>query len=150
MAKTRAYSLNSVVNWVNDKVIDYPCKCNEYAKSGTKRKGPENDIWKTEHKCSINNKGSAGSIESAGAIEIFQRSINNNKLRYNNFTGDGDSSSFNKVAQSKPYVETFIINKSECVGHIQKHLGCLLRILRQTYKGKKLSDGKKVFQVKAG
>ena len=68
-------------------------------------------------------------MESAGAIEIFQRSINNHKLRYNNYIGDGDSSSFNKVVQSKPYGETFIINKLECVGHIQKRLGCRLRTL---------------------
>ena len=44
--------------------------------------------------------------------------------------------------QSKPYVETFIINKLECIGHIQKYLGCHLRTLRQTYRGKKLSDTK--------
>ena len=43
-------------------------------------------------------------MESAGAIEIFQQSINNHKPRYNNSIGDGDSSSFkNKVVQSKPY-----------------------------------------------
>ena len=46
--------------------------------------------------------------------------------------------------------ETFIINKLECVGHIQKNLGCRLHTLQQTCKGKKLSDDKKVFQVKAG
>ena len=108
-----------------------------------KKKGsPEYDVWKTEHKCSINHKGSAGSVESAGAIEIFQQSINNHKLRYNNYIGDGDSSSFNKVVQSKPYGETFIINKLECVGHIQKRLGCRLRTLGKTYKGKKISVGK--------
>ena len=77
------------------KLIDYPC--NEYAKSGTKRKGAQNDVWKTERKCSINNKGSAGSIESARAIELFQRSINNYKPIYDNYTGDFDSSSFTKV-----------------------------------------------------
>ena len=71
-------------------------------------------------------------MESAGAIEIFQRSINNHKLRYNNYIGDGDSSSFNKVVQSKPYGETFMINKLECVGHIQKRLGYRLCTLRQT------------------
>ena len=46
--------------------------------------------------------------------------------------GDGDSSSFNKVVQSKPYGETFMINKLECVGHIQKRLGYRLCTLRQT------------------
>ena len=68
-------------------------------------------------------------MESTGAIEIVQRSINNHKLKYNIYLGDDDSSSFNKVVQSKPYGETFIINKLECVGHIQKRLGCRLRTL---------------------
>ena len=128
-------SLNGVVtatNRVNDKVIDYHVmskKCKVCQIWNKKKGSPEYDVWKTEHKCSINHKGSAGSMESAGAIEIFQRSINNHKLRYNNYIGDGDSSSFNKVVQSKPYGETFIINKLECVGHIQKRLGCRLRTL---------------------
>ena len=117
-------------------------KCTVFQIRNKKNGSPEYDVWKTEHKCSINHKGSASSLETAGAIEIFQRSINNHKLRYNNYIGDGDSSSFNKVVQSKPYGETFIINKLKCVGHIQKRLGCRLRTLRQIYKGKKLSDGK--------
>ena len=129
-------SLNGVVTaiiWVNDKVIDYHVmskKC-KVCQIWNKKKGfPEYHVWKTEDKCSINHKSSAGSMESAGAIEIFQQSINNHKLRYNNYIGDGDSSSFNKVVQSKSYGETFIINKLECVGHIQKRLGCRLRTLR--------------------
>ena len=81
-------------------------------------------------------------MESAGAIKIFQWSINNHKLKCNNYIGDGDYSPFNKVVQSKPYRETFIINKLEYVGHIQKRLGYCLRTLWQTYKGKELSDGK--------
>ena len=110
-------SLNGVVtaiNRVNDKVIDYHVmskKCKVCQIWNKKKESPEYDVWKTQHKCSINHKGSASSMESAGAIEIFQRSINNHKLRYNNYIGDGDSSSFNKVVQSKPYGETFVINK---------------------------------------
>ena len=117
-------------------------QCKECQICNKKKGSPKYDIWKTEHKCSINHEGSAGSIESAGAIEIFQRSINNRKLRYNNYIGDGDFSSFNKVVQNKPYGKTFIINKLECAGHIQKRLGCCLRTLRQTYISKNLSDGK--------
>ena len=141
-------SLNGVVtaiNWVNDKVIDYHVmskKCKLCQIWNKKKRSPEYDVWKTEHKCSINHKGSAGSMESAGDIEIFQWSMNNHNLRYNSYIGDGDSSSCNKVVQSKPYGKTFIINKLDCVGQIQKRLGCRLRTLRQTYKGKKLSDGK--------
>ena len=105
-------------------------------------KGSSEYVSKREHKCSKNHKGSAGSKESAGAMEIFQQSINNHKLRYKNYIRDGDSSSFNKAVQSKPSGEIFIINNLEFVGHIQKRLGCRLRTLPQTYKGKKLSDGK--------
>ena len=69
-----------------------------------KKKGtPEYDKWKTEHKCTINNKGSAGSMESAGAVAIFKRSVRKHKLRYKYYIGDGDSRSFSKVVQSKPY-----------------------------------------------
>ena len=77
-------------------------------------------------------------MESVGAIEMFERSINNHKHRYNTYIGDGDSSSFNNVVQSKPCGETSMMNKLECVGHIQKRLGCCLRTLRQTYKDKKI------------
>ena len=144
-------SLNGVVtaiNWVNDKVIDYHVmskKCKLCQIWNKKKRSPEYDIWKTEHKCSINHKGSAGSMESAGDIEIFQWSMNNHNLRYNSYIGDGDSSSCNKVVQSKPYGKTFIINKLKCIGHIQKRLGRRLCTLRQTYKWKKLSDGKGIF-----
>ena len=44
--------------------------------------------------------------------------------------------------RSKSYGQTFIINKLECVGQVQKRLGCHLRTLRQTYRGKTLSDSK--------
>ena len=99
---------------MNDKVIDYHVmskRC-KLCQIWNKKKGsPEYDVWKTEHKCSINHKDSAGSMESAGAVEIFQWSMNNHNLRYNSYIGDGDSSSCNKVVQSKPYGKTFIINK---------------------------------------
>ena len=80
-------------------------KC-KVCKIWNKEKGsPEYDVWKTEHKCSINYKVSTGSMGSAGAIKIFQRSINNHSLRYNSYIGDGDTSSLNKVVESKPYGE---------------------------------------------
>ena len=36
-------------------------------------------------------------MEITGAIEIFLRSIDNRKLRYTTFVGDGDSASFASV-----------------------------------------------------
>ena len=59
-------------------------------------------------------------MEAAGAVEIFRRAINRNKLCYVNYLGDGDTTSFSKVQETKPYGPDFKITKLECVGHVQK------------------------------
>ena len=64
-------------------------------------------------------------MEAAGAVIIFQRSLNKNTLRYVSYIGDGDTSSFNEVNNSKPYGD-FEIIKKEFVGHVQKRLGTRL------------------------
>ena len=71
-------SLNGVVtaiNHVNDKVIDYHVMSKKWVcQIWNKKKASPEYVWCMEDsiKCSINHKGSAGSMESAGAIEIFQ------------------------------------------------------------------------------
>ena len=77
-------------------------------------------------------------MEGAGAIEMFCSSVDRHKLIYNEYIGDGDTSSFNEVVNAKPY-EKFSITpvKLECIGHIQKRLGNRLRKLRLSYKGTK-------------
>ena len=62
-------------------------------------------------------------------------------LRYTQYLGDGDSSSFKKVKEMNPY-EDVDIEKLECVGHVQKRVGSRFRKLVQAHKGKKLSDDK--------
>ena len=49
-----------------------------------------------------------------------------------------------QVVASQPYGEKFVINKLECIDHIQKRLGSRLRRLIQFYKGKVLDDDKKL------
>ena len=44
-------------------------------------------------------------MESAGATEIFQRSVQKYGLIYSEYLGDGDTSSFNDVVKAKPYDE---------------------------------------------
>ena len=44
--------------------------------------------WKTSHQCKINHTKSAGSMESASACTLFQRSVEKNKLRYTSYIGD--------------------------------------------------------------
>lgn len=140
-------SLNGAVvaTSLNSKAVDYHimtkyCKACSYWES--KRGSDDYETWKAGHSCSINHKSSAGAMEAAGAVEIFQRSISKNNLRYANYLGDGDTASFSKVQEAKPYGPDFKITKLECVGHVQKRLGTRLRKLRVAYKGKVLGDGK--------
>ena len=87
--------------------------------------------WLQKHRdyCHINHEGSSGSMEVAGAIEIFTRSIETRALKYTEFIGDGDSSTFGKVKEALEitYGDDYSIIKEECVGHVQKRIGASLR-----------------------
>lgn len=63
-------------------------------------------------------------------------------LRYSRFIGDGDTNTFKKLSEAKPYGNDFTVEKLECVGHVQKRLGTRLRNLKRTRKGQRLEDGK--------
>ena len=89
----------------------------------------------------MNHDGSAASMEPVGTVRMFERSIQSHGLRYTQFLCDGDSSSFKKVAEHKPYGEV-AVKKLECVSHVQKRCGTRLRRLKQENKGLKLPDGK--------
>ena len=146
----RGYSsLNGVVvaTSTNGKVVDLHvmskfCKACELweRKKGTN----EFEEWKAGHCCKINHKASSGAMEAAGAVEIFKRSVERSKLQFTQYIGDGDTEAFGKVIESCPYGPDVIIEKLECVGHIQKRLGTRLRKLRSALKGKVLSDGKSI------
>ena len=101
------------------------------------------ECWKATHNCQVNHFGSAGSMEAAGAQEIFHSSIQKYNLRYTKYLGDGDSSSFCNVVKSKPYGDC-VIEKLECIGHYQKRVGSRLRQKIKDYKGRLLSDGLKI------
>ncbi|GFT96144.1 uncharacterized protein TNCV_1884671 [Trichonephila clavipes] len=40
-------------------------------------------------------------------------------------TGDGDTKTFNALSENKPYGDDHLIQKIECVGHVQKRMGRL-------------------------
>ena len=139
-------SLNGVITVIsNGKCIDTQtmsknCKSCSY---WDKRKTiPGYDEWLATHHCVLNHKGSAGSMESAGALEIFKRSVDLHRLRYTVYRGDGDSKSYKDMVNYDPY-PGYTIVKSECVGHVQKRVGARLRSLKQSYKGKLLVDKKR-------
>ena len=55
------------------------------------------DKLKHDHICSINHHASAPKMEQEGVERIFGRSINKNKIRYTEYYGDGDTTSFSAV-----------------------------------------------------
>ncbi|GFU82095.1 uncharacterized protein TNCV_1326391 [Trichonephila clavipes] len=59
-------------------------------------------------------------------------------------TGDGDTTTFNALSEKEPYDDDHLIQKIECVSHVQKRMGTRLRKLKLVYSEKKLSDGKTI------
>ena len=117
-------------------------KCQQCLKWSKKQNDPKYEEWKANHQCKINHTGSSGSMETAGALRIFERSEASRGLKYKDMLGDGDSSTYSAILECKPYGEDCIPNKLECIGHVQKRVGSRLRRLKSTNKGRKLSDGK--------
>ena len=95
-----------------------------------------------EHTCTskFGADQSSGKMEPDGAKRIFLRSESTRGLIYAKYLGDGDSSSFLRVSEAKPYPNV-AIEKLECVGHFQKRLGGRLRKLKKELKGKKVPFG---------
>ena len=90
---------------------------------GTKRETTaEYEEWKLYHDCTINHPGSAGSMEAAGVVNIFKRSVETKKLRYTTYLGDGDSKSFQDIVESNIY-PGHEVEKHECIGHFQNRVG---------------------------
>ena len=67
---------------------------------------------------------------SVSTVEIFKRSVPERKLSYKTFIGDGDSSSYPNVVKANSFPD-LKIEKGECIGHVQKHVGTNLRKLRK-------------------
>ena len=106
--------------------------------------------WNATHaqKCTMTHDGSSGGMESEVAKEVFSRSVTKHKLQYVRFIGDGDTNSFKKVIDSNPYGNSnTVVEKIECVGHVQKRMGSRLRNLKaRTGTTRLLSDGKKTIR----
>lgn len=92
------------------------------------------DAWKHQHqaKCNLNYAGSSGGMEEKSAKLIWNRSLQK-KLRYINFIGDGDCSSYNAITSMNdgagPYGAQKEVEKEECVNHVHKRMGTAFRKL---------------------
>ena len=97
----------------------------------------ENELWKAEHspKCKANYSGSAPAMEPEGAKRIFNRSVSSHNLMYDTLFGDGDSKSFSAIENTYKEEYDVVVEKKECVGHVQKRLGTALRKLKKEKKG---------------
>ncbi|GFX66906.1 uncharacterized protein TNCV_999451 [Trichonephila clavipes] len=151
--KTRGHSsligVCTVIGAETGKVLDREvlssfCKgCDSY--KGVKF-GIKYNKWQRAHKisCRKNYSGSAGKMEVDGMLRIFNRSEKLHNMKYSNYIGDGDTKTFNALSENKPYGDDHLIQKIECVGHVQKRMGTRLRKLKLVYSKKKLSDGKTI------
>lgn len=141
-------SLNGVVTVIaadTGKCVDYRVRSKQCAAcvSWEPRKDSEPELYDafiSSHNCDINHEGSSGSMEVSGLVECFLESVANRQLRYTKYIGDGDTKSYSEVVKSDPYPGT-VVEKLECVGHIQKRVGGRLRKLKAANKAP-LSDGK--------
>ncbi|GFV24981.1 uncharacterized protein TNCV_884471 [Trichonephila clavipes] len=132
--KTRGHSsligVCTVIGAETGKVLDREvlssfCKgCESY--KGVKF-GIKYNKWQRAHKisCRKNYSGSAGKMEVDGMLRIFNRSEKLHNLKYSNYIGDGDTKTFNALSENKPYGDDHLIQKIECVGHVQKRMGRL-------------------------
>ena len=134
-------SLNVLVTLIaidSGKCVDYRIltKSCSSCSSWELRKDTEPELYEKfleSHKCLINHTGSAGSMEAAGLVDCFMSSAETRKLRYTHYVGDGDSKAYLDIVKNDPYPGT-VVEKLECVGHIQKRVGNRLRNLRNTVK----------------
>lgn len=83
--------------------------------------------------CAKNFQGKSGAMEGEAAVRIWGRSVQNNKIRYVTFIGDGDSSAYRAVTNLKPYGD-ITVKKEECINHVSKRVGTPLRKLREQSK----------------
>ncbi|GFS82411.1 uncharacterized protein TNCV_1212931 [Trichonephila clavipes] len=151
--KTRGHSsligVCTVIGAETCKVLDREvlssfCKgCDSY--KGVKF-GIKCNKWQRAHKisCRKNYSGSAGKMEVDGMLRIFNRSEKLHNLKYSKYIGDGDTKTFNALSENKPYGDDHLIQKIECVAHVQKRMGTRLRKLKLVYSKKKLSVGKTI------
>ena len=134
-------SLNGFVTAIiDDKCVDteaFSKFCRGCKMWNSKKETLEYELWKATHNCLINHLKSSGFTESAGAINIFNRSVEKNSIIYK-YLGDGDSSSFKEVIEFVPYRAYNVVpERLECIGHAQKRMGIdyvILNLIQEPIK----------------
>lgn len=67
-----------------------------------------------------------------GYLDIFKSMLlrsTDNKVKYGNYIGDGESKIYTGLTDPQPYGKDFLIHKKIFVGHVQKRMSTRLRYL---------------------
>ena len=128
---TALLGILSLTGKYTNKVIDVVvkskiCQACSYYSQKFPENTPEFDAWFTEHcetgKCTRDHDGSAGFIEVEGVEEMFLRSMKQYGVMYEYYIGDGDSKTFKRLEEIKPYGEVLEVNKKACALHVGKSI----------------------------
>jgi len=132
------FGITSLIGWFSGQIVDVEVK-SKYCKSCEQWKKKldtcDYDEWYKTHAdvCKANHEGSSGKMEVDAVIEMFHRSKDLHDLKYSSYIGDGDSKTFKGIIDSEPY-EDLVVQKKECISHVQKRMGTRLRNLKKSSK----------------
>ena len=132
--------------WAYTPTLDYAVMskyctgCRQWAKKD--KTSQEYLQWKETHSCDINFEGSSGAMEHHGTTMLFNQSLDYD-LRYKYLIADGDCKA-HSLLQDQPYGSSCIVEKKDCISHIQKRMVSALRELVSRHRGQKLADGKMI------
>lgn len=72
------------------------------------------------HFCTSNYSGPSSEMEWQSIVQGFEKSVEMYNLRYTKVIADGDSSTFLKILEAKPYQHR-IVEKDECCNHLLRN-----------------------------
>lgn len=73
-----------------------------------------------EHTCFMNYSGPSTGMESSIIVEGFKESLAQHGVIYHKFVADGDSSTYKRILESRPYGD-LIVTKIECKNHLLRN-----------------------------
>lgn len=86
-------------------------------------------------------------MEAARALKIWKRSVETRKMRYVEVISDGDSKMITMLNAERPYGDGVVVEKHECVGHIQKWVGYRSKVAKRDFLRDRVAYKKKVKEL---
>lgn len=129
-----------VIHHLTGLVIDYEL-LSKHCAFCEKHSDDEGD-WYDAHmdECNKNFEGSSPAMEAEGWLRLFRRSVKKCKMRYVAVISDGDSKAYSSIEKEQVYGD-IQISKEECINHVAKRVGKLLRdfVMQKSKKGEGVS-----------